>query len=102
MPTAIRVLKSFKTLIAFGAVIVCGLRLSAQEARPLQSPASDAKVEELQRTVSELEKQVAELKSQMTAMRASVVAANSSGTQAPNMQSHTVSDLDVPGGGMVE
>ena len=102
MPTAIRVLKSFKTLIALGAVIVCGLRLSAQEARPLQSPASDAKVEELQRTVSELEKQVAELKSQMTAMRASVVAANSSGAQAPNMPSHTVSDLDVPGGGMVE
>ena len=105
MPTTTEISKRFTTLSLLWVVLCWGLGSSAQQAMTggtAQSSQSDSKIEELQRTVSELKAQLAELKTQMTTMTASMAAAKPGSAQSSSLQSHTVADIDMPGGGTTE
>ena len=105
MPTSIGILKRCVTWSLLAAVLLYSFESSAQEAvarGTAQPTTSDAKIEELQRTVSELQAQLAELKSQMTVMSASLTAARPASVPSSGLQSHTLADIEVPGGGTAE
>ena len=105
MPTTTEISKRFRPLGLLWVVLCWGLGSSAQQAvtgSPAQSSTSDSKIEKLERTVSELQAQLAELKTQMTTMKASTAAAKAGSAQSSSLQSHTVTDIEMPGGGTTE
>ena len=105
MPTTTEISKRFGTLSLLGVVLCWGIGSSAQPAvtgGPAQSSGPDSKIEELKRTVSELQAQLAELKAQMTTLAASMAAAKAGSAQSSSLQSHTVADIEMPGGGTTE
>jgi len=105
MPATTEISRRFRTRSFLWVVLCWGLGSSAQQAvtgGPAQSSASDSKIEELQRTVSELQAQLAELKTQMTTMAASMAAAKAGSAQSSSLPSHTVADIEMPGGGTTE
>src|SRR5271157_720834 len=88
-------------------VIVAGLQYGCSapaqqaESNTSTSSVSGSNVDELERTVSELKAEVAELKAQMAAMRSGITAPKSPASRATGESSHTVADVEEPGGGVL-
>src|SRR5271169_1375703 len=102
MPAKLTLLSNCGRLIVVVAVLIYGCSAAAQQANsdPATSRVSDNSVEELQKTVSELKTEVSELKAQMATMRSAIAASKPPVAGATSESSHTVADLEEPGGGV--
>ncbi len=89
-------------LMVLGAGLMCGSNAAAQQANSdTSTPASaPGNVEELQKTVSELKAEVSELKAEMTVMKSAIAVSKPAVAGATSEPSHTLADIEEPGGGV--
>jgi Putative beta-barrel porin-2, OmpL-like. bbp2 len=102
MSAKLALLNQCGRIVVISAGLLYGYGATAQQASDYASTSSSApsNVAELQKTVSELKAEVSELKAEMTVMRSAIAASRPSGVGSSGESSHTVADIEEPGGGV--